>query len=122
MSKRKVPIRQPFVNPGNTLQPAYGRTKPSKPSDEFPLFPHDNGQWAKKIRGRLHYFGLWTDTSGDTRSDHGADAALAKYLAEKDDLHAGRTARPDPAELTVKDACNDFLNVKQARVDSGELS
>src|SRR5262249_52435025 len=122
MSKRRIHLRQPFVNPGNTVKPAYGREKPAKPSPEFPLFAHNNGQWAKKIRGRLCYFGSWVDTSADTRSDHGAGAALAKYLEEKDDLHAGRTARPDPAALTVKDACNAFLNHKQDKVDAGELS
>jgi hypothetical protein len=92
--------------------------KPAKPYDEFPLFPHDNGCWAKKIRGRLHYFGVWVNAG----PDHGADAALQKYLATKDDLHAGRTPRPDPDSLTVKDACHAFLNAKQALVDAGELT
>src|SRR5438067_375211 len=92
--------------------------KPAKPYPEYPLFAHDNGTWAKKIRGRLHYFGPWTTDA----PDRGADAALAKYLAEKDDLHAGRTPRPDPAAATVKDVANHFLNAKQQLVNSGELS
>jgi integrase len=86
--------------------------KPAKPSPEFPLFPHASGQWAKKIRGKMHYFGLWADP----------DAAHAKYLDQKDDLDSGRTPRPDPEGVTVKDVCNAFLNHKQDKMDAGELS
>src|SRR5687768_3468581 len=82
-------------------------TKPNKPYPEFPLFAHAAGVWAKKIRGRLVYFGPWDD----------ADGALKKYLEQMDDLHAGRTPRPDPEALTVKGLANHFLNSKQARVD-----
>src|SRR5262245_45121972 len=86
--------------------------KPAKPYPEFPLFPHATGRWAKKIRGKTHYFGPWSDPDG----------ALRKYLAEKDALHAGRKPRPGPDALTVKGAANDFLNGKQALVAAGELS
>src|SRR5262245_51715575 len=86
--------------------------KPAKPYPDFPLFPHATGRWAKKVRGKLHYFGKWDDPDG----------ALAKYLAERDVLHAGRKPRAATEALTVKDLANRFLNAKQALVDSGELS
>ena len=68
--------------------------------------------WAKKIRGKMHYFGPWDDPDG----------ALAKYLEQKDALHAGRKPRADPGGATVKDAANAILNAKQALLDAGELS
>jgi integrase len=88
------------------------RPKPNKPYPHFPLFPHATKRWAKKIRGKLHYFGPWADP----------DAALNKYLADKDALHAGRKPREVSAGVTVKDLCNRFLSVKQALVNSGELT
>jgi integrase len=87
-------------------------TKPSKPYAEFPLTAHPAGYWCKKIRGKLHYFGPWDDPDG----------ALAKYLEQKDALHAGRKPREDTGGLTVKQLCNHFLTAKQVAVDGGELS
>ena len=58
--------------------------KPRRPYPEFPLFAHGVGVCAKKIRGKLHYFGPWADR----------DAALAKYLGPRDDLHAWRPPTP----------------------------
>jgi integrase len=86
--------------------------KPSKPYADFPLFAHATGRWAKKIRGQMHYFGPWADPN----------AALAKYLDQKDALHAGRKLREASAGTTVKDLCNSFLNAKLTKVESGELT
>jgi integrase len=86
--------------------------KPNKPYPDFPLFAHAAGVWAKKIRGKLHYFGKWDDP----------DAALDSYLKQKEDLHAGRKPREEAEGATVKNLCNAFLNAKQTLVDSGELS
>src|SRR5262245_50044511 len=87
-------------------------TRPSKPSPDFPLFAHAAGVWAKKIRGKLVYFGPWDDP----------DAALAKYNEQKDALHAGRKPREDTEGLTVKELANRFLGHKQTLLDAGELA
>jgi hypothetical protein len=54
------------------------RDKPPKPHKGFPLTAHDNGQWCKKIRGKLHYFGPWGDWQ----------AALAVFREPREDLYA----------------------------------
>jgi integrase len=87
-------------------------SKPTKPYTDFPLYAHAAGVWAKKIRGRVYYFGPWADPDG----------ALKKYLEQKDDLHAGRTPRYNPEAVTVKNLVNTFLNMKQRLVEVGELS
>jgi integrase len=96
--------------PADAAQPA--RVKPAKPYPEFPLYPHPAGYWAKKIRGRMVYFGRWEDPDG----------ALEKYLEQKDDLHAGNTPRRAQAAVIVKDAVNAYLNHKDSLVEAGELS
>src|SRR5579871_3359400 len=89
-----------------------GTGKPAKPDPNFPLFPHAAGVWAKKIRGKMHYFGPWDDPDG----------ALKKYLEQKDALHAGRKPRSDTEGLTIKALANEFLNHKKALLEAGELS
>ena len=46
--------------------------KPTKPTPDYPLFAHANGQWARKLNGNLHYYGRWADAYG----------ALSRYLVE----------------------------------------
>ncbi len=87
--------------------------KPKKPRKDFPLFPHVCGQWVKKVRGKLFYFGVWDDPKG----------ALNKWLDQRDDLLAGRTPRQhDPDALTVGQLCDLFLDSRERLVESGELT
>jgi hypothetical protein len=46
--------------------------KPSKPTPDFPLFPHASHQGAEKVGGKMRCYGPWSD----------ADVALARYQEE----------------------------------------
>ena len=89
-------------------------SRPEKPYADYPLFPHANGQWAKKIRGKLHYFGLWNDPNG----------ALRRFHKEEPDLKAGRTPKREEQQadvLTVRQMVQFFLEARKLHVESGEL-
>jgi integrase len=88
------------------------KSKPAKPYADFPLFPHATGRWAKKIRGKFHYFGPWAD----------ADGALKKYQEQRDDLHAGRTPRVQADGFTVRHLLNHFLTSKRHLLDTREIT
>jgi integrase len=101
------------TTPAPHRQPADNRpAKPAKPYPDFPLTAHATRRWCKKIRGKIYYFGTWEDPDG----------ALAKYLEQKDDLHAGRQPRPEAQAVRVKDVANAFLITKDELVAAGELS
>ena len=88
--------------------------KPKKPHPDFPLFPHATKRWAKKIMGKMWYFGSWED---------GPQAALDRYLAEKDDILAGRDPRAaKPEGYTLGKLCNDFLNAKKNDLTLGKIT
>lgn len=91
-------------------------TKPTKP-DGFPLFPHRNGQWAKKIRGKMWYFGPWKDP----------DAAVARLDREFDLINAGvnpglHGASGASERYSVREVVGLFLDSKARAAKSGELS
>lgn len=90
--------------------------KPEKPSEDFPLFPHASGQWAKKIKGKLWYFGSWADPT----------AALNRYLDEKFEHEQGRVPRSRETGVvsgcSVRDLVNTFLTSQERRLNAGELS
>jgi len=91
------------------------RSKPDKPRADFPLFPHARGYWAKKVRGKLIYFGKIAD-------DPKGEAAIGQWLDQKDALLAGRTPRTHQGGLTVRDLANAFLTAKQRLVDTHDIS
>lgn len=80
-------------------------------SDKFPLTLHKTGQYCKKIKGKLYYFG--TDKK----------AALDRYLEQAAYLHAGRLPRPKDAghTLSIKTLCNLYLDHQESRSIIGEI-
>lgn len=70
--------------------------------DGFPLSLHKaTGQWCKRVRGKVHYFG--TDK----------DAAAKRWYAERDAIYAGEDPRAKTDEPTVKELGNVFIEAKR---------
>ena len=86
--------------------------KPKKPYPDFPLTAHNNGQWCKKIRGKVHFFGICAEV----------DQALANYCEVRDDLQAGRQPRTTTSEPSLRDVCNAYLTRARQREEAGEIS
>lgn len=81
-------------------------------SDKFPLTLHPTGQFCKKIKGRLYYFG--TDRQ----------QALQCYLEQASHLHGGhpKLRTSTSGNITVTTLCNLYLQHQESRVEAGELS
>jgi integrase len=84
--------------------------------DGFNLYKRLNGQYAKRIRGKLYCFGKVSDPV----------AAWQKYNEQRGDLEAGRVPRAkgesSQVEPELHDLVNQFLAHKEAMVEANELS
>ena len=80
-------------------------------SDKFPLTLHPTGQYCKKIKGKMHYFG--TDRK----------QALERYRGQATYLHGyqGSAARPNSG-VTLKELCDLYLHYQHSRVLADELT
>jgi len=79
-------------------------------SDKFPLTLHPTGQYCKKIKGKLYYFGTDKKT------------ALERYLEQAAYLYTGRGTKPKlTSSLSLKALCNLYLNHQESRADVGEI-
>jgi integrase len=80
-------------------------------SDKFPLTLHKTGQYCKKIKGKLYYFG--TDKKD----------ALNRYLEQAAYLHAGRQPMQKRTgnTLSIKILCNLYLDHQESRSIIGEI-
>jgi len=81
-----------------------------KRARKFPLTLHPTGQFCKKIRGKIHYFGK------------DKQEALRRYYEQASALHAG-TSEPAllPDRLTLEDLCNLYLDHQLGRAQAGEI-
>src|SRR5262245_31523803 len=80
-----------------------------------PLFPHQSGRWAKKVRGKLHYFGKVADDPKGVK-------ALEIWVEQKDALIAGQPPRSKSGGLEIRDLCNHFLTSKMQLLRSREIT
>jgi hypothetical protein len=76
---------------------------------KFPLGKHPSGQFCKRIKGKLIYFGKVSDPQ----------AALNKYLAEKDYWQAGKS--PPAKYTTVADILDAYLGMKDQDREQGDI-
>ena len=88
--------------------------KPEKPYPDFPLYAHNTGKWTIKVKRHQYYFGRWDDPEGALQEYH----ALMKKLNSTGETEDSRRC----SCLTVLEACNAFLNAKDALVQSGDLA
>jgi integrase len=96
---------------------------PDKPA-KFPLTPHRNGKWVKKIHGKIRYFGNWYRRSegkivrvdGDGRKE--AQAEYDRFIFEQ--LHGHQPVEAGDT-ISVGKLCNLYLESKQKQLDAGEL-
>lgn len=86
--------------------------KPAKPYPDFPLYAHASGRWAKKIKGKTHFFGKWDNWQ----------AAFDLFQEQVHDLQMGRKPRPTKTDaVTVEYLVNKFLAHREGLVASGEI-
>lgn len=86
-------------------------SRPTRPAGS-PLFPHNTGQWCRKIRGKIHSFGVWADHA----------AALERHGKEYPYLKAG-VPLPDSFDgATVKSCIDKFLTAKEDEANAGQIT
>ncbi|MFH1614590.1 MAG: site-specific integrase [Planctomycetota bacterium] len=83
-----------------------------KRNDKFPLTLHKTGQFCKKIKGKIYYFG--TDKK----------LALQRYLEDAAMLHSGKvTVRQNNKDnISIKYLCNLYLEYQQSRASIRQIT
>jgi len=88
-----------------------GRKRKTR-SDKFPLTLHPTGQYCKKIKGKIHYFG----------SDK--KRALKRYLDQAAYLHGGQNGTTVRAggTMSIRELRDLYLRYQHSKVLAGELT
>jgi integrase len=83
-------------------------------SDKFPLTLHPTGQYCKKVKGKMYYFG------SDKRQ------ALEKYLDQATYLHGGQNnlqqQKPTSDNMTLKQLCDMYLKYQYSKLQANDLT
>jgi integrase len=81
-------------------------------SDKFPLTLHPTGQYCKKIKGKIRYFG--TDKK----------KALEKYLAQATYLYGAQSLvqKISNNKMTLRQLCDLYLHYQNSRVLVGDIT
>jgi len=81
-------------------------------SDKFPLTLHKTGQYCKKVKGKMYYFGK------------DKQYALERYLEQASSLHHNRNSitKKKNSDMTLKTLSELYLQHQLAKVESDELS
>jgi len=81
-------------------------------SDKFPLTLHPTGQYCKKIKGKIYYFG------SDKKQ------ALEKYLDQATYLHGGRNLiqKASNGNMSLKELCDLYLKYQHSKVLANDLT
>jgi len=89
------------------------RGKRKTRSDKSPLTLHPTGQYCKKIRGKVYYFGADKET------------ALQRYFDQAAYLHSGQTDKyihdKTSRDMSLKLLCNLYLDHQESRARAGEI-
>jgi len=82
-------------------------------SDKFPLTLHTTGQYCKKIKGKMYYFG----------SDR--KEALQRYLDKATYLHGHQEnvqSKSKEDYMTLKQLCDMYLKYQYSKLQANELT
>jgi len=81
-------------------------------SDKFPLTLHPTGQYCKKVKGKIYYFG----------SDR--KEALQRYLDQVTYLHGchNNLQKPIGDNMTLKQLCDMYLRFQYSKLQANDLT